>query len=354
MPDHSHQTERAPILRVFGDHAGRMAILLRIRPSLLNTVAFAPRSAIHAIGAFLYLCPDQPANAELAELLEDSDPRDLLRSAIPNAPPRFYRALDRAGDHVRSRLFYERLAIACHSPLAEMILSGGILNDARLDFVETVLNMDAAVLSAPSVLSRSFLEIKAVDTLVQYLRAHDAFEDEDLHLPEGAGLKAILVRLQRAMDRLTVPASDFVLPPPFHIVRSVRELREIGSVLKNCVRNFRYEGTDHWFRLVCGSSVYVAADAPPMLASLMPVAPGLFVLDELRGSRNGCVDAAAMTLLEKALRDAGVRLVEQTPSRALSNLCCISQSSDNKMDDLDADDELDALLSGAMLSRDLR
>src|ERR1700722_2987541 len=117
---HSYHTEQSPVLRIFSGLAARVGVLLRLNPSLLQRVAFAPRPAIHSIGAFLHLCPDADrSDTEVAAILNDRDPRDLLRSAIPSAPPRLYRALDRAGDHVHEKSYYESLAPLCVGPLAD-------------------------------------------------------------------------------------------------------------------------------------------------------------------------------------------------------------------------------------------
>ena len=96
--------ERAPLLLVFGVLAPRVASLIRARPTLVARLIVAPREAVHAVGAFLHLAPGAALpDAEVAATINDSDPRDLLRAALPGCPPRLYRALDRAGDTVRER-----------------------------------------------------------------------------------------------------------------------------------------------------------------------------------------------------------------------------------------------------------
>src|SRR4051794_6403919 len=110
--------ERAPLLLVFGDLASRVAALMRARPSLVARLVVAPREAVHAVGAFLHLAPAAALpDAEVAALIDDGDPRGLLRAALPGCPPTLYRALDRAGDRVRERRFYERLGGICAGPL---------------------------------------------------------------------------------------------------------------------------------------------------------------------------------------------------------------------------------------------
>jgi hypothetical protein len=96
--------ERAPCLLVFGDLAPRVAKLVRARPILIARMILAPREPVHAIGAFLHLASDAARpDAEVAEIINDTDPRKLLRAALPDTPRRLYRALDTAGDRVLSR-----------------------------------------------------------------------------------------------------------------------------------------------------------------------------------------------------------------------------------------------------------
>jgi hypothetical protein len=117
--------ERAPLLLVFGSLADRVAEILRSRPSLTARIAFAPPEAIHAIAAFLYLAPEAAASdAEVGNLIEQSDPRELLRKAIPDCPARLYRALDRAGSPVRGRSYYVRLDAVCRGPFGSAFLDG--------------------------------------------------------------------------------------------------------------------------------------------------------------------------------------------------------------------------------------
>src|SRR6476620_6184863 len=107
-------TERAPLLLVFSDLAPRLPTLVRLRPSLVPRLIVAPREAIHSIAAYLHLAPEAArSDIEVAAIIDENHPRDLLRAALPCCPPRLYRALDRAGDRVRDKRFYERLGTLC-------------------------------------------------------------------------------------------------------------------------------------------------------------------------------------------------------------------------------------------------
>jgi hypothetical protein len=300
---------------VFGDLAPRVTALIRIRPRLLNALGFAPCRHIHAIAAFLYLAADAGRpDHEVAAMLEESDPRDLLRKALPDAPLRLYRALDRAGDRVHQRSYYERLGRLCAGPLAEQVLAAKPLNDSVLSRAETLLNADPALLQISSLISRPY-EVEALDIMLTFLRAHGVFSDSDLQQPKGSKIAAVVRRLQASLDKIKAPPAGFSLPAPFRIVESVGELREIGTILQNCVSDGD-GGIGHWMRLADGSVVYISNESASILVALHRVGPGLWYRDEGRGFRNACIDDDLDSLLTASLQHAGVRLVSERPSDA--------------------------------------
>jgi hypothetical protein len=317
----SHHQETAPVLRIFGDHADRVAKLLHINPLLMCRVTYAPRSAIHSIGAFLHLSPlASQSDIGVATLLEETDPRDLLRSAMPNAPKRLYRALDRAGDLVLDKSYYERLGVLCVGPLSNLLLSGGSLSPRRLDRLEALLEMDPVIVSLPGIWDQQLREIEAVNVLIMFLRAHRVFDAADFKLPKEAGLPAVLRNLQQALDRIEAPAPGFSPPPPYRIIRTLGEMRGVGKTFNNCLKNLRSFGTHHWFRLASGEAIYVATDAPPMLAALRRVGPDLWHLDEVEGPENADVFSDTKEMLINAFHQVGVRLVRESPAHALRTL----------------------------------
>jgi hypothetical protein len=317
MPESRYHTENGPMLNVFGDLSARIAACFRVRPSLLVRVAFAPRCAVHALGAFLHLAPDADrTDAEVAAILDESDPRELLRSAIPNAPKELYNALDRAGDHVRERSYYERLGALCVSPLGGHLLSDGPLDEARLGWAESLLRSDPAVLRLQSLLSRG-IDIEAVNTIVAFLRAHDAFLEDDLQMPDGAGVPAVIHRLQIALNRIEAPSPAFSLAPPYRLIRSIGELGHTGKALNIRVR---YGGNRNWFKLAEGSTVFVVGDEPHFLAAVRCVGPTVCVIDEMTGPNNANVEEVTKAKLIDALRAEGLRVLHYDPSDAFSTL----------------------------------
>lgn len=297
-----------------------MAALVRERPDLLTRLAFAPPSAVHASGAWLHFAPEAArSDSELAELLDTSDPRALLRAAIPDAPAGLYRALGTAGDRVRERAFYERVATLCRTPFGDWLLSGD-LDDDRVDHAAALLKMDPLVGAVHAALPYHLHLTRSLDAVIAFLRAHDVLSDTDLRLPSRAGLRAIVRRVQQALERIPAPHPGFNLPPPFHIIRTVRELRRKGLELQNCVGKPRTFATDYWFRLISGSMLFITCDAPVFLAAFRLVGPGLWQLEQMSGHKNALVDEPTRERLFDAMRLAGARILEDNPGHALSLL----------------------------------
>jgi hypothetical protein len=320
MSDVIERTESAPLLLVFGVHASLMGRLLRVHPTLLQRITYAPRRAIHAIGAYLHLVSlTSRSDQDLACTLDETHPRDLLRTAIPDAPPRLYRALERAGDRVKGRRFYERLSALCRTPLANQLLDGD-LHEMRLSRAEMVLTLDPSLARIPNILRISQHNVEALSVLIGFLRAQGTFRQSDLQLPPEAGISGIVGRLLRSLDNVAAPSVAFDVLPPFHLIRSVGELRRTGSELKNCIGQMERFSTPHWMSLASGDALYVTRSEPPLLACVRRCGDDLWYLSEVAGLDNGKIDEDARLALVSALRASGISLLPDDPARALSIL----------------------------------
>jgi hypothetical protein len=312
--------ERAPLLLVFGSLADRVAEILRSRPSLTARIAFAPPEAIHAIAAFLYLAPEAAASdAEVCNLIEQSDPRELLRKAIPDCPVRLYRALNGAGSPVRGRSYYVRLDAVCRGPFGSAFLDGD-LNVTRLDFYEALATMDPVVVNLRAALPETRHLANAIDTLVALIRSYGAIDACDLNLPKNARTGAVLRRLLRGLYAVRAPQPPFTVPATLRLVETIGELREIGRRFENCLTQTARFGTNYWFDLANGSVVYLTTEEPPLLIALRKVGPDLWHIEQLAGPKDTTPSAASRCSMVQKLKDAGIKLVALNPGHALSNL----------------------------------
>ncbi|MGK7870861.1 hypothetical protein [Falsiroseomonas sp. E2-1-a20] len=313
--------ERAPLLLAFGPHSSRVAALLRLRPSLMAKLFVAPREALHATGAFLHLSPDaaQP-DADVAAIIDNTDPRVLLRSAMPNCPPQLYRSLDRAGNQVRGHTFYQRLSALVAKPVASPLLESGPLSDARIDFYEGLPRMDPALASWISALQEDHYVAAGVDSLVSLLRSHNALRDEDVQAPPRAGLAALTRRLCAALGRIEAPVPPFTIPAPFRLVRNAAELQVIGLNFQNCVALPQWHATKFHFALINGTSVFLNSDEPPLLAVMNRISLGVWHLEQVAGPKNAPPPKGMKAQLIEDLTKKGLKIVSIDPQSALGRL----------------------------------
>jgi hypothetical protein len=313
--------ERAPLLLIFAGHASRMAALMRERPNLTARLILAPREALHAIGAFLHLAPDAiRPNADVAAIIHDADPRDLLGAALPGCPARLFKALDRAGDRVRERAFYERLGAISHSPFGRALLDGGDLDDNRIGFYETLLKMDPIIASLHGALGEMRHQAEAVDSLLAFLRERHVLHDSDFRLPPKAGMASLARRLQRAMGRIPAPDVGFSPPAPYRAITSTDELQRIGKAFGNCVAMPNYHAAEYHFRLINGTSVFLVSDEPALLVALRRVGGDLWMLEQVAGPKNQAPPKGTQATLLRDLADVGLKFVITDPQAAYARI----------------------------------
>jgi hypothetical protein len=308
--------ERAPLILMFGPLADRVAALLRVRPSLICKLTFAPREAIHAIAAFLYLAPEaRETDIDVASLIDTSDPRELLARALPGCPVRLYRALDTAGNIVQPRSFYERLDTICRSTLAADLLAGP-LSGERLGFYDAIRTMDPLVVEFRSTLGESLYVANAVHTLGVPRRNHDVLVQCDLSLPKNAGMNGLLRRLLHSVDALHAPEPPFTIPPPLSLVGSIDELRRVAGIYRNCLREIGHYSAALWFDLVEGNMVFLTSEGPSVLIALRKVGWNLWLFEQMEGPRDRpvtseCDEGPAETVRRQPRNYASVTRIEE-------------------------------------------
>jgi hypothetical protein len=332
-------TERAPCLLVFGDLAPRVVKLVRAKPILIARLILAPREAVHAIGAYLHLAPEAVGpDAEVAEMISDTDPRKLLRAALPGCPARLYRALDRAGGQVLGKRLYERLGAICRGPFADAFLDGD-LTQSRVAHYEALSRMDPATAALRNAVRENTYLTESVDCMVSLLRAHNAFRDEEMRLPSGAGMPAVARRIRTALGRIDAPDPGFVVPEPFRLVRTTDELQHLARSFENCLGLHQWGAAKYHVNLVEGSTIVITSDDPPLIAALHRVTSGVWQFDQLAGRKNAAPPAGARSALIRGLVAAGLKIVETDPQTALARI--EQEASRGRDSEVDLDDDLD-------------
>jgi len=216
------------------------------------------------------------------------------------------------------------------------------LDNRRLKVFENVLTCDPLIvdLFQQRALPENIALIDEVQALVVFLRAHRVPLLEGLSIPKKAGLPFVKTTLQEMFHSISVPAPPFDIAPPFRLVRSVGELRQVGQLLENCLSQ-RNE-SHGLFDLLDGSTVYIVCDAPKMLAALSRVGPDLWHIEQIRGFKNKLVFEQDLQGLFEALRNAGVVVLGQAPESAFTMLSYWKYK--DEPDDLD--DQMEEALEG--------
>ncbi|MBU8539469.1 hypothetical protein [Falsiroseomonas tokyonensis] len=320
--------DNAPALRVYGPHARRIATLIAINPGLAQRLLCAPTRVIHAVGAFLHLA-DSGTDPDVAATLHDTDPRALLRLAIPGCPPTLFRALDRAGSIVGSRVFYQRIASISAGPYGNLIVDGsGRIDDRLLRHIETLAEAaDPAVASLPPSLLSDPSIAEAVGAVASLLRASGLDPDAAMRgIPANAGIEAVFRRLKKQVSALRAPSVQPMVVSPLRQILSIGELRALGRRLDLCVSSPQHGGVHHWMRLIGGESLYLTHEAHPVLIELRRSGRGVWHLEDARAAHNRPVFPPARREIIELLRLGGQNVVPVDPAEGLVTLSCRSDT----------------------------
>jgi hypothetical protein len=200
------------------------------------------------------------------------------------------------------------------------LLGGEVIDELRLKFFEALSRMDPAVAALQAGLREDRYLCAGVDCLVSLLRAHGALRDEDLRLPARAGLPAVARRIRTALGRIEAPGPGFAVPPPLRLVTNTVELQRVATAFKNCVALPQWTASKYHLGLIDGSTVFLAADEPPLLAALHRVASGVWHLEQIVGPANAPVPKDVEMALVASLVAQGLRVVRVDPQTALGRL----------------------------------
>ncbi len=313
-------SDSSPVLHAFGPHAQRIAALINRHPPLAVRLFCAPKRALHAVAAFLHSTTAD--DAEVAARLKDDDPRDLLAVAIPGAPARLYRTLDRAGDTARGVRFYQRVGRIAAGPFSNLLFgSRGEIGDRLLGHIEKVSEMgDGALHGLPiSVLADPSLTA-SVAAVVALLRAHGCDPDAMLRsFPASASLRSVERRLVEMVSELSAPPCPVALAYPWRQVTSVAELRAISTRHHMCMTTGLHGGSSYWLRLL-DRSAFLLCEAPFFLVEVERITTGLWCVREVRDARNRVPDADTRRKIGRELETMGFHIAELHPRDALTCL----------------------------------
>ena len=301
--------QAAMLVATWGDLAGVAARLIRIRPGIAARLALAPTRAIHATAAYLHhVVASNYEDEVVGHAVERIKPRDLLRETLPAAHPRLYRLLDRAGPQAKPHDFYERLDAGLHGSASAVLLRAQNLGPDTLDTAELIA-ADPVLLAVKGGLDMGVYGMQCLGAALAYVRALGLAADVET-LPRGAGVPALMRRIEADLGRGRPPPAPFPVPAGWRQVATIAELWALGRELHNCIGRMRGAGVEHASAyLASGEVILVSLAEPVVLASTASVGPGLWHVAQCAGRRNVAPPPEMRAGLEQAFRDSGVHLV---------------------------------------------
>jgi hypothetical protein len=294
--------------------------LIRCRPSLARRLVYAPPEAIHAIAAYLHSGVSADlSEIDLAELIEATHPKELLRVAYPEIPPALYRALRHSSDSgATTAETYSRAARLAVGPFADAFLRGCPIDFRRQQHYDALAIADPMVAAMYRALPIDAAIVDALTNVFALLRAQGVILD-NYELPGSAGPRGAMRYLLRFVDDLRAPALPFALPLPYVQIASVGELRMVGREFQNCVHD-KWHGPRFWIDCATGEDALIFCEAPKLLARLRAVGGGLYTISEVAGPKNSSIDQAVRQSFVAVLRHAGAKIISDEPARSLAKL----------------------------------
>ena len=333
--------QAAMLIATWGDLAGLVARLIRARPGIAARLALAPARAIHATAAYLHHAGASGcADDAIACAVKRRAPRDLLREVLPAMHPRLYRLLDRAGPQARPFSFYRRLDAGLHGAASAVLLRAQNLGSDTLDLADLIA-ADPVLLTVKGGLDVGVYGMQCLGTALAYVRALGLARDVEM-LPRGAGLPALVRRIEADLGRGRPPPAPFPVPVGWRPVETVAELWAIGRALQNCVGGMRGSGVDHVSSFLGGGEVIlVSMTEPIVLASIASAGSNLWHVAQCAGHRNAPPPFGTRAGLERALRRAGVSVVYMDCGDAVQHVAYRIESRARRPRDRDFGDGLD-------------
>ena len=314
------------LVATWGDLAGGVARLIRARPGIAARLALAPARAIHATAAYLHHGMASGYTEEaVGQAVECLKPRDLLCQALPATHPRLFRLLDRAGPKVKPPAFYERLNAGLRGPAGAVLLRAQHLSTDTLDIAD-LMAADPVLLAVKGGLDVGVYGMQCLGTALAYIRALGLAADVET-LPRGAGVPALVRRIEADLGRGRPPPAPFPAPAGWRLVATVAELWALGRALQNCLCGMRGSGVDHVSAYLEGGEVIlVSLTEPVVMASITSAGPGLWHMAQCVGHRNAPPPFETRDGLQRALKRVGVSLVHVDCADAIQNVAFRTES----------------------------
>ncbi len=299
----------APLLAFWRDLAPLVTAMLKARPTWGARLVLAPPEALHALAAYLRhrLAIDGAGvdAATLAASVDNHHVRDLLREAVPNGHPRFYRLLAKCGPRAQDLGTYVAINAILHGTLGAALLRRHLVTASTVALVLR-LAADPVLAACSEGILQNEGHLCNLETALILLRAHGlAREIEDV--PEGSGWRAVMARIAADIGSAECPPAPFPTPAGWSQPRRWSEISAIGHKTENCLASpLAYSiYLDAW---IAGRMVILVGLGGGGLATVQQAGRGVWWISEM--SLHQPRDLVKRHEAEEKLRDGLAAAVE--------------------------------------------
>lgn len=333
-------TETAPMLVGAWpeDLAPVVANLIAADARLAQRLSLAPPKALHGIAIWLRSPAARDADVlTVAAKVRDTDYRDLVRAAMPDAAPGLLAALGRLGAMVGPPGLYTRLNAVLNSPAAAALPAEGRITLSHLRTAERIVAFGRPLTTISKALAGSESGVDAAIGVVRLLR-HLGYAKAVESTPPGSGWAAFKRRVLSDLGSARTPHTDFPQPPGWRLVETISDLEKAGRDLRLCIGGYGY-GSVHYLRShLTGDAVFLRSEGPPAFVMVSRLL-GEWWIQEMNVCGDGGPPTALRSSLEDGLRAAGLRLAPLDPMSSIEVVVHRGRGAEMRIEDADGDQQ---------------
>jgi hypothetical protein len=244
--------ERAPSLMPWGQLAPQVVRLIQADSRLANRILCAPTQWVHSVAICLLRTADATAE-DIASVIYDVHPRDLLSICWADANPLLFRSLKKCPNKVFAIQTYEQLNTLLNFGASEVLLKQKKLDLKKIEFLFEARSLDPVVTAACDLLDYRMSRAKHFDAMLKLMRKMNLIGDvahETNHLRQTE-YHSVTEYVEHRLARVKSPV-DLNLLKPLVQIKTGEELSSIAVKWRNCLKSTSYRAA-----LGSGSKVFV-------------------------------------------------------------------------------------------------
>lgn len=314
----SSSVKSTPLLGPLGPLAADYAEFIRHYPLLLTRLFGSSVEHFHVLAVAGHTLTG--TSHSVAKKLYETEPRQLLREAIPDHAPELMAALRQMGPVMHALDHYRRTDTLLKTGAARQLLRVAQADPAGmthelLDRFDVIAESDPLVTAAAHAV-RSVEEALAFHTWVLVLRGYKLLFDEreEARSLSQIARGGIASWIGKRLARGTTPCIGFHDTSELSMVRDLRQLKTLGNAMQNCLRS----DVDYHLRVLSGDLAifHYVGSGGPVAISLCRLAPGVYAVEEMAAKANDDVPSDVAERLPALLCQGGIVIAPQTMRQA--------------------------------------